>query len=108
MLITDLWEIGNRMLVYRKSLGKTQAEIAEKADLSDRSYADIERGNSNMRVDTLIKICRTLGVTPDALLVRDNSPFLREEEMVALLSELSERDKKIALRILSAFIESVL
>ena len=107
MLIGDLREIGNRILSFRKSLGRTQAEIAEKADLSDRSYADIERGNTNMRIDTLIKICRTLGVTPNDLLVREEITDLSEKETIAALAELPRRDKRIALRILSAFLDSV-
>lgn len=35
---------GNRLLAQRKALGLTQAEVAERAGLSDRTYADIERG----------------------------------------------------------------
>ena len=65
MLIIDTREIGNRLLAIRKKCGMTQVEVAEAADLSNRTYADIERGTSNMRVDTVIKICSALHITPD-------------------------------------------
>ena len=47
MLIFDLHTIGNRLLMIRKRMGMTQAEVAEAAGLSDRTYADIERGTVN-------------------------------------------------------------
>ena len=51
MLLFDMIAIGNRFLSIRKRLGLTQAEVAEKAGLSGRTYADIERGTVNMRID---------------------------------------------------------
>ena len=42
--------IGNRILELRKRAGYTQAELTERAGLADRTYADIERGNVNMRI----------------------------------------------------------
>ena len=39
MLVTDLHAIGNALLSFRKHAGLTQAEAAEAAGLSDRTYA---------------------------------------------------------------------
>ena len=63
MLISDLNLIGENLYHFRKKCGLTQSEVAELAELSDRTYADIERGNTNMRIDTLIKICSALKIT---------------------------------------------
>lgn len=52
VLISNLNIIGNNLYKVRKEKGLTQAEAAEKAELSDRTYADIERGNVTMRVDS--------------------------------------------------------
>ena len=41
-------------------LGLTQMEVAEAAGLSDRTYADIERGTVNMQVETVLRICKAL------------------------------------------------
>ena len=68
MLIFDFHAIGEKLYAVRKRSGLTQAEVAELAGLSDRTYADIERGSVNMRIETVLKICRALGITPDALL----------------------------------------
>ena len=70
MLLFDMMTIGNRLLAARKRLGMTQAEVAERAGLSDRTYADIERGGVNMRIETFLRICRLPGRHPDG------GPFL--------------------------------
>ena len=70
MLIFDFRAIGNRLLSVRKRLGLTQSEVAEAAGLSDRTYADIERGSVNMRIESILKICNVLHITPDEISVR--------------------------------------
>ena len=73
MLISDIHNIGNRLLAIRKRSGLTQAEMAEKAGISNRAYADIERGSVNMRLETLLRICNALHITPDEILTDDNA-----------------------------------
>ena len=50
MLVFDFHTIGNKLLSVRKHLGMTQAEVAESAGLSDRTYAQIEHGTVNMPI----------------------------------------------------------
>ena len=73
MLIFDLRTIGTKLLVVRKRMGMTQAEVAEAAGLSDRTYADIERGSVNMRTETILRICNVLHITPDEVLTEENT-----------------------------------
>ena len=68
MLLLDTREIGNKLLAIRKLTGMTQFEVAEAAGLSGRTYADIERGSVNMRVETILRICQALHITPDEIL----------------------------------------
>ena len=56
-------------------MGMTQAEVAESSGLSDRTYANIERGTANMRVESLLNICRALHITPDTILTDDYKEF---------------------------------
>ena len=108
MLIRDLYEIGNRLQHFRKRAGLTQAEIAEKASISDRTYADIERGTVNMRIQTFLSVCDTLHITPDEILTkRELEPGKRQEEIMAQLSMCSTKEKEIAFRLLDVFIRSV-
>lgn len=108
MLIIDTKEIGNKLLVIRKKAGMTQMEVAEAADLSHRTYADIERGTSNMRVDTILKICNALHVTPDEILTKQQTEMtLQQEELIQRLNACSPKDKETALRLLSVFLKSL-
>ncbi len=108
MLITDFHAIGNRLLAIRRKRGLTQAEVAEAAGLSDRGYADIERGSVNMRLETMLQICQALNITPDDILT-DNSSTI-EERQTALWEQLSAcclKDRETALTILAIFLNSI-
>ncbi len=108
MLVYDLVTIGNKLLSYRKRLGFTQAEIAEAAGLSDRTYADIERGNTNMRVETFLKICEALHVTPDEILTWEtDSASQKQSELFKRLESCNPKDRETALQLLSVYLKSL-
>ncbi len=108
MLVFDLREIGNRLLAARKRQGLTQAETAEKAGLADRTYADIERGSVNMRIDTALKICRALDLTPDEIFTTDD----RESDaaraaVIERLDRCGANARKTAVRLLDVYLRSL-
>lgn len=108
MLIFDSRAVGNKLLAIRKRMGLTQMQVAEAAELSDRAYADIERGTVNMRMDTILRICRALHVTPDEIFTEDDEPAdVRQEELLARLEACSPRDRETALELLSVFLRSL-
>ncbi|MBO4979126.1 MAG: helix-turn-helix transcriptional regulator [Clostridia bacterium] len=86
----------------------TQAEVAEAAGLSDRTYADIERGSVNMRTDTFLRICDVLHITPDEVLTEEASSLdLRAEELWARLKACFPKEKETALRLLDIYFQSL-
>ena len=108
MLEYSLFVIGNRMLAVRKRLGMTQSEVADAAGLSDRTYADIERGSVNMRLETILRICEVLHVTPDEILTKSEDEISPEqEELLARLNACNEKDRKTALRLLDVYLKSL-
>lgn len=108
MLVFDFRVIGNKLFRLRKRLGMTQAEIAEAAGLSHRTYADIERGTVNMRVETLLQICQVLHITPDEVLTED-TPDLRiqAESIFSKLNVCNSKDKETAMHLLSVYLHSL-
>ena len=107
MLLFDFRTIGNRLLQVRKRLGMTQAEVAEAAGLSDRTYADIERGTVNMRIETILRICQALRITPDEVLTDENPNLCaKQEELLHRLEQCTPREKETALAILEAYLRS--
>ncbi len=108
MLIFDFRTIGNKLFAIRKRCGMTQLDVASAAGLSERTYADIERGSTNMRIETVLKICEALHITPDEILTED-SPTLaaKQEELLDRLNACSAKDKETALNLLGVYLRSL-
>ncbi len=108
MLIFDLVTIGNKLLAVRKRMGLTQAEVAEAAGLSDRTYAEIERGSVNTRTETILKVCAVLHITPDEIFTDDNaSVTARQDAIWARLNACNPKDKETALELLTVYLKSL-
>ncbi len=108
MLVFDSRAVGNKLLEIRKKRGLTQVELAEMAGLADRTYADIERGNANMRVETALRICEALQITPNEILTAENRSLdMKREEVLKLLQTRSIKEQEVALNILSAYLNSI-
>lgn len=100
MLIFDNRQIGNKLYALRKTRGMNQAQVAELADLSDRAYADIERGNVTMRIDTMLKLCHVFHITPDTLFVTDEEPAVTREALWEALEDCNSTQLKKAMAVI--------
>lgn len=108
MLIFDFRAIGNKLLAIRKKAGLTQIEVAEAANLSDRTYADIERGTVNMRIETVLKICEALHITPNEVLTEDNPNLsAKQAELLDELNKCTMHQKETALELLAVYLKSI-
>jgi transcriptional regulator with XRE-family HTH domain len=61
-------KIGERITKIRLGQGTTQAEAAQKAELSTNYYARIERGDANATVEALQRIAQVLKVKSSDIL----------------------------------------
>ena len=108
MIVFVMHAIGNKLLAVRKRMGMTQAEVAEAAGLSDRTYADIERGSVNMRTETILRICNVLHITPDEVLTEESTSLAAQQaELWERLNTCNPKDKETALQLLSVFLKSL-
>lgn len=108
MLVFSLREIGNKMFTLRKKLGLTQSELAEIAGLSDRTYAEIERGSVNMRIETALKICETLHVTPNEIFTQEETQsIVKTESICERLKLCNSTEKETALKLLDIYLNSL-
>lgn len=108
MLIFDLRTIGDKLFAIRKRCGMTQMELAEEADISERTYADFERGTLNIRIGTFLRICQALHISPNEVLTTDDSSITaRQEELLARLETCPPKDKETALKLLTVFLEGL-
>ena len=62
-------EMGSRIKQRRKELNMKQAQLAEEVEISNNHMSSIENGKQKPSLDIFINICKSLGVTPDYLLL---------------------------------------
>ena len=55
--------------MIRKNRGMTQEQLAEKAELSNIYISHIENSRSIPSLETLMKLCSALDITPDEVLL---------------------------------------
>ena len=54
--------MGETIRSYRRKAGLTQERLAEKADLHHNFIGEVERGNMEASLSSLLKISKALGV----------------------------------------------
>ena len=62
--------LGNELRKARLSAGLTQEELAFKADVLRNYVSLLERGEKSPTVQTLLRLCRALGVKASAIIAR--------------------------------------
>jgi transcriptional regulator with XRE-family HTH domain len=76
-------QIHEKLKVMRQCKGWTQEEFAEKLDWAVNSYAKIERGESDIKLDKLKKLAEIIGVDVQELIdVNDKTVFNFAENCV--------------------------
>lgn len=66
--INFLKEMGQRIMVRRKSLRITQEELAEKLGVSTQMISNLELGKKAIRPENLAKVCAALELSADFVL----------------------------------------
>ncbi len=97
--------IGLRVSKYRKLHGMTQAELAERIELSTTEISNIERGKNNISFNTLINLCRELNVCSCEILsgaIKDTV----EENIVDLIRQLDSQEKDILFSLLMTYVDN--
>lgn len=64
----DYYEIGQRVRRYRKILGLSQEQLAEKVGISVTHMSHIETGNTKLSLPIFVSLAEHLGVQADDLL----------------------------------------
>ena len=65
----DYSQLGKNIAKYRKSNGLTQEKLAEFTGLSNNHISNIENNYSIPSIETLMKLCEALDITPNFLLL---------------------------------------
>lgn len=86
--------IGSNLKKLRKEQDLTQEDLADKAKLNPAYYGRIERGEMNITLDSLEKLCDALKVElPSLFMVEPPSKNETEKALKARMKALIERKK---------------
>ena len=66
-------QIGRNILLYRKGMRMTQADLAQRLNYSDKAVSKWERGESVPDVLTLVQIAEQFGITVNQLIADPNA-----------------------------------
>ena len=59
--------LGRNVRKLRLSLGMTQSDLADRAEIRPALISDIERGETNATLDSVVRIAMALGIEPAEL-----------------------------------------
>jgi transcriptional regulator with XRE-family HTH domain len=65
--------LGRNIRAARRQLGLTQAQMAERLEMTTDEYGRVERGNMAPRLERFVAICRMLGETPESLMAKQGA-----------------------------------
>ena len=94
--------ISERIRLYRQQKGLSQAELAEKSQVNNKSLSRYELGSSIPPADALKNIADALGISTDALL-DDDIVSIKDKDLLQkfeVIQEMNEEDKAIVTRFL--------
>jgi DNA-binding XRE family transcriptional regulator len=80
---------GDRIREFRKDLGWTLEQLADKTQLSKGFLSDVESNNRNVSTDNLLKIANAMGASLDYLLRGEQAKPTNRREPVQIPSTLS-------------------
>ena len=84
-------EIANRLLQYRKRMGLSQEELAEKIGVSRQAVSKWERAEAAPDTDNLIELSKIYGVSLDEMLKGRPEARLTSTETVYLLKKTASK-----------------
>jgi transcriptional regulator with XRE-family HTH domain len=94
--------IAERIRLYRQQKGLSQAELAEKSTVNNKSLSRYELGSSIPPADALKNIADALGVFADTLL-SDGATTIKDVDLFKkfeVIQDINDEDKSIVLRFL--------
>ena len=92
--------LGKRIRQQRKLLRMTQEQLAEQAGISLSFLGHIERGTRKASLDTLVRICNALHVSPQ-LLLQDSLA----DNLLGDASTVSDKHRKLLREISNVMLE---
>ena len=100
----QLIEIGQRLRQRRQELGLTRERMSGLADIGTGYYGQLEVGTSQMSIDTLIKLSRSMHLSMEYILFGEGEKPGDPSTTIDLLRRCTPRELKLAEEVLKLFL----
>ena len=102
----DKKAVGERIRKQRKALGLSQDSFAERIGRVPKFCADIERGQTGMSIETMLRICSLLKMSPNYLLLGETKTNNTKEIdlILSALNQCTPTQRKDAYELLKLFL----
>ncbi|MBV7276057.1 helix-turn-helix transcriptional regulator [Clostridiaceae bacterium UIB06] len=96
-MVLNYKQFGKRIKKHRLNKKLTQEQLAELIGLSSVYISHIEVGSTKPSLETVLKICNALEITPDAILIDSvySSKEYLQDDIALLLKNCSATDMKL-------------
>ena len=89
--------IGANIRVARKSQNLTLEILSERVGISTSFLGLVERGESSLSIETLISVCKALGVSADSIILNQSPPpapslIEKKDALIALLNNTTDEE----------------
>jgi len=102
-MIELAYTIGERVRIYRTRSGMTQMKLAEKAGVHHTYIGQLERGEKNATLTTIIKVAKALDVSFETLfeaIIDGGAKNSIAREVYEIVSAQPEREQKALLELI--------
>ncbi len=100
----QLTEIGHRLRQRRTELGLTRDKMSELADIGSGYYGQLEVGTSQMSIDTLMKLSRSMHLSMEYIIFGEDKKTGDTTPVLELLKDCTPRELKLAEDVLKLFL----
>lgn len=100
----QLAEIGQRLRQRRQELGLSREKMSELADIGTGYYGQLEVGTSQMSIDTLIKLSKSMHLPMEYILLGTNYEPGDTTPIIDLLNRCTPRELALAENVLKLFL----
>lgn len=104
-MINTKIEVGKRIRTFRIANNLTQAQLAEKLDISTNFVSEVETGKKNISLDILCRLCQYYNLSADYILLGKNNMSHSQHTLSEFLFSLSADDIPTIIEYLEAFMK---
>lgn len=93
--------IGKNVRNIRDNLELTQAQVAEKADITSVHLSHIETGNTTMSIECMLDLCKAMSTTPNDILMGEYrlTPQAAHTMLLDIMKDLTSDENRLLVTI---------